>query len=92
MVDTFFNCESDRDLWLYLDAERQIEADKRSKYSNRLHPRSLEQALEIAQRALDRDIKNGYQLYTLENLLMLSYDELEEIRLKKHRELIEKLK
>ncbi len=91
MIDTFFNSEADRDLWLRLDAERQIEADKRSIYSNRLHPRSMEDALKIAQRALERDKKYGFQLYTLEDLLTLSSEELEQKRLIRHQELIKAL-
>jgi hypothetical protein len=90
MIDKFFNSEADRDLWLRLDAERQIEADKRSIYSNRLHPRSMEQALEIAQRGLERDKRYGVQLYTLEDLLTLSHDELEKKRLVKHQEFCRK--
>lgn len=34
MIDTFFNTESDRDLWLKLNSERQIEWEKNLTWFN----------------------------------------------------------
>ena len=91
MIDKFFNTEADRDLWLKLDAERQINWEKNLTYFDKesgtykptqqaLHHRSMDEALEISRRALDYDIKHGVQRFTLEDFLILSQEELNDKR------------
>jgi hypothetical protein len=87
MIETFFNSESDRDLWLKLNAEHQIEREKSLTYfctesntnkptKQALNPRSMEDALRIARNQLDYDVKNGELRFTLEEYLMLNAAEL----------------
>nr|WP_298655889.1 hypothetical protein [uncultured Flavobacterium sp.] len=101
-IDTFFNSEADRDLWLKLNAEYQIEWEKNLTYFDRftgtykptqqaLHPRTMETALQIAKNQLEYDIKKGFLRVTLEEYLTLSYKQIEELKIKQHQELISKL-
>ena len=90
----FFKSNADRELWINLNAERQIELEKSLTYFNKisgkheptqqaLHHRSMETALEISKNQLDYDEKNKKApRYTLEELLLLNQKELEDIRLK----------
>lgn len=90
-IDIFFNTESDRDLWLKLNAEHQIAWEKSLTYFDKgtqtykptqqaLNPRSIDSALQIARNQLDYDIKTGVLRHTLEDYLTLSFEELEEKR------------
>lgn len=87
-----FNSDLDRELWIKLNAERQIEFDKNSfdengnPYSNALHPRSMETALEISRGQCEYDEKAGVLRFTLEDLLTLNYKELKNISYKRHQE------
>jgi len=102
MIDTFFNTEADRDLWLRLNSERQIEWEKNLTYFDKvtgtykptmqaLNVRSMEIAMEISRTQLDYDIKNGILRFTLEDLLTKSRDELEEQRNEQVREILKNL-
>ena len=93
----FFSSQEELDLWIRLDAEYQIEWEKNLTWfdssdntykptKQALHHRSIEQALEIAARRLDYDIKKGKLRFTLEQLQTLTIEELEDIRLQQHRE------
>lgn len=97
MVDTFFNTEADRDLWLKLCAEHQIAWEKGLTYFDKesgthkptlqaLNHRTMDTALEIARRQLNYDIKTGKLRFTLEDYLLKTGEELEAIRLKRHQE------
>jgi hypothetical protein len=95
--ESFFNSNSDRELWIKLNAERQILFDKNcydktgKPYVNAISPRTMEQALQISRRQLEYDEKNGKLRYTLEELLLLDYEELKSISDKKHKEICDKL-
>lgn len=102
MIDTFFNTEADRDLWLKLDAERQINWEKSLTYFDKAsgthkptnqarNPRSMEEALRIARVALDYDIKHGVQRFTLEDFLTCTQEELNDKRNNQFKEIIKKL-
>lgn len=93
----FFNSNNDRELWIKLNAERQILFDKNcydektgKPYSNALNPRTMEQALEISRRQLEYDEKKGKLRYSLEELLLLDYKGLKSIADKKHKEWCDK--
>ncbi len=99
MIDTFFNTETDRDLWLKLDAERQINWEKSLTYFDKasgtykptqqaLHHRSMEDTLRIARNHLDYDIKNGVQRFTLEDFLTCTQEELNTMRNNQIKEII----
>ena len=97
MNEGFFNSDNDRELWIRLNAERQILFDKNcydektgKPYSNALNPRSMEQALEISRRQLEHDEKQGKLRYSLEELLLLDYKGLKSIADKKHKEWCDK--
>lgn len=90
--ESFFNSNSDRELWIKLNAERQILFDKNcydekngKPYSNVINPRTMEQALEISRRQLEQDEKNGKLRYSLEELLSLDYEGFKSISDKKHK-------
>ena len=92
-----FNSNSDRELWIKLNAERQILFDKNcydeksgKPYSNALNPRSMEDALEISRRQCEYDEKQGKLRYSLEELLLLDYDGLKAISDKKHKDWCDK--
>lgn len=98
-----FNSESDRELWIHLNAERQIEWEKNLTYFNpstgkneptlqALNPRSMEEALRVSINQCEYDEKQGKLRYTLEELLTLDYKGLEEIRIKQHQEWCKKFK
>ncbi len=91
----YFKSEFERDLWLKLNAEHQIEWEKSLTYldsssgtrkptAQALHPRTMSRALEIAKNQLNHDINNpeihnGLR-YTLDEYLLDSHKELEEKR------------
>jgi hypothetical protein len=94
---TLFNSESDKELWIKLNAERQIEWEKGLKYLDKetqtykptlqaSNPRTMYEALEISRNQCEYDEKNGTLRYTLEQLLILNRNELEEIDNKRHQE------
>ena len=97
-----FRNDEDRQLWIKLNAERQIEWEKsltwfNSKTGNHeptlqaKNPRSIEEALEVSKRQLEYDEKIGKLRYTLEELLLLKNEELVEINKTKHKAWFEKI-
>jgi len=92
----FFKLESERQLWIKLNAERQIEWEKGLRYFDKktqtykptlqaLNPRTMEEALEISRNQLNYDEKNkDLPRYSLEELLMLDIDELNKIGREQH--------
>jgi hypothetical protein len=94
--NNLFNSNNDRELWIELNAERQILFDKNSynesgmPYANALKPRSMEEALKISRVQCFYDEKQGKLRYSLEELLLLDYDELKSISDKKHKEWCDK--
>lgn len=92
-----FNSDRDRELWIKLNAERQIEWEKNLTYFDSksqtfkptlqaLSPRSMEEALRISRNQCEYDEKNGKLRYSLEELLLLSQNQLDEIGRKNHEE------
>lgn len=90
MDNKLFNSEKDRELWIKLNAERQIEWEKGLTYfdiktqthkptQQALHPRTMEEAIEISKTQLERDEINGKLRYSLEQLLTLNREELLEV-------------
>jgi hypothetical protein len=85
-----FKSQADRELWIKLNAERQIEFDKNcftsdgKPYSNALYPRSMEEALIISRNQCEYDEKEGKLRFTLSELLTLDYSGLKNISDKKH--------
>jgi len=98
MENKFFKTESERELWIKLNAERQIELEKELRYFDKetqtykptlqaLNPRTMKEALEISRRQLEYDEQNkDNPRYTLEELLTLDIDGLNEIGRKQHQE------
>lgn len=96
-----FKSSSDRELWIKLNAERQIEWEKGLTYFNlkeqrhlptlqALNPRSMESALEISRRQCRYDEGRGELRFSLEELLTLDINGLNAITAKKHNEWIKK--
>ena len=96
-----FKSDPDRELWIKLNAQHQIEWEKNLTYFDKetktdkptlqaLNPRSMETALEISRGQLEYDEKEGKLRHSLEDLLTLDLGALEEIRLKKHQKWIRK--
>ena len=98
MKSKFFQTEADRELWIKLNAEYQIEWEKNLTYfdnESQTHkptlqarnPRTMEEALEVARNQLKWDEENKEKpRFTLEELLILNHKELESVRLKQHQE------
>ena len=93
----FFNSEADRQLWIRLNAEHQIEWEKGLTYFDTKtgeykptlqarNPRTMEEALEVAENQLLYDEAQDKLRYTLEDYLLLSNEQLEAKRLKEHQE------
>ena len=92
----FFKSESERELWIKLNAERQIEWEKGLTYFDNKtqtnkptlqarNPRTMQEALEISKRQLEYDEKNKDKpRYSLEEMLTLDIDGLNEIGRKQH--------
>jgi len=92
-----FNSEADRELWIKLNAERQIEWEKNLTYFDSelqthkptlqaLNPRSMEEALRISRNQCEYDEKEGKLRYSLEELLLLDQNVLAKIGQKRHKE------
>ncbi len=102
MGSNFFNTESDRQLWIKLNAERQIEWEKGLTYFDKetntykptfqaLQPRTMEEALDCSKRQLEYDEKKcSKPRFTLEELLLLNRDGFLQIEKKNHQKWIEK--
>ncbi len=82
---SLFNNEKDRDLWIQLNAQHQIESDKLCRTPDgrptlqALHPRSMEEAIKVAKRQLEYDEEHGKLRFTLEQYLTLSTQELKKL-------------
>lgn len=98
---SLFKSDADRELWIKLNAERQIEWEKSLTWFNKatgkyeptqqaLNPRSMDRALEISKNQLEYDEKQGKLRYTMEELLLLDTEEIKDIDKKKHQEWIKK--
>lgn len=85
-----FNSEADKNLWIKLNAERQIDWEKGLTYFDRatqthkptfqaLHPRSMEEALRISRNQCEYDESVGKLRFSLEELLTLDIEGLNEI-------------
>ena len=96
--NSFFNSDSDRELWIRLNAQRQVEWEKNLKYFDRksktykptlqaLNPRTMEEALEISRRQLEYDERVGKLRFSLEELSSLSFKELDKIQQQNHQNL-----
>ncbi len=102
-MENLFNSDNDRNLWIRLNAERQIEWEKTLTYFNiktgkheptlqALNPRTMVEALRVSKNQLERDEEKGVLRYSLEELLTLTIEELTEKDNKKHKEWIENFK
>jgi hypothetical protein len=104
MIKNFFKTDSERELWIKLNAERQIEWEKGLKYFDTksqtykpthqaLNHRSMEEALRISrgQLRVDEETKDKPR-YSLEELLTLTIDKLNEIQKSHHLEWCKKFK
>jgi len=92
-----FKTDEDRKLWIRLNAERQIAWEKGLTYFDKttgknlptlqaLHPRSMEEALEISENQCKYDEKEGKLRFTFEELLLLDINELNKIQRKDYQE------
>ena len=92
-----FKSEEEKELWIRLNAERQIARDKSFTYFDTitqtykptlqaLHPRSMEDAMDISRRQCDGDIEAGKLRFTLEELSTLHIEDLNKISTKHHQE------
>lgn len=99
VIDNFFNNEADRDLWLKLNAEHQIEWEKSLTWFDSesqtykptrqaMNPRSMEAALTVARNQLDCDIEKGVLRKTLEDYLTKDFESLNEMSKEAHRKFI----
>jgi len=99
---SLFKTDSERELWIKLNAERQIEWEKGLTYFDKetqtykptqqaLNPRTMEQALIVSRNQLECDEKFNKLRYSLEDLLLLHINDLNEIDRKRHSELIKKI-
>jgi len=94
---SLFKSEADKELWIKLNAERQIEWEKNLTYFDKksgknlptmqaLNPRTMEVALDISRKQCEVDERDGKLRYTLEELLLLDRVGLGEIDRKRHQE------
>lgn len=99
----FFNSESDRNLWIRLNAEHQIDWEKSLTWYNpktgkheptqqALNHRTMEQALKVSENQLECDERNGKLRFSLEELLTLSTQELDSIYRRGIIKLVEQMK
>jgi hypothetical protein len=86
-----FRSDADRELWIKLNAERQIEWEKGLGTQQAQHPRSMEEALEISRNQCKADENSGKLRYSMEELLTLNRSELEETGRKQRKEILSKL-
>lgn len=70
-----FNSNTERELWIKLNAEKQIEWEK----SLALCPKTVEIALKTARNQCEYDENEGKLRFSLENLLSLNCVELNKI-------------
>ena len=101
-----FKSKADRNLYIKLNAERQIEWEKGLTYFDTqfqtykptlqaLNPRTMDEAMGISIRQVESDEKKGLLRYSMEDLLTLNREELIEIEQARHKkwcEEFEKLK
>jgi len=96
-----FNSDKDRELWIRLNAERQIEWEKGLTYFDKksgeykptqqaLHPRTMEGALRCSRNQCEYDEGKGKLRYTFDQLLTLDREGLLEIDKIHHQEWIKK--
>ena len=97
-LNKFFKTESERELWIKLNAERQIAWEKGLTYFDKatqtykptlqaLNPRTMEKALELSRDQLEYDEQNKDKpRYSLEEFLTLDINGLNEIGMKQHQE------
>jgi len=96
-----FKSDADRELWIKLNAERQIEWEKGLTYYDRttnsykptgqaLHPRTMDEAMEISRNQCKYDEEHGELRFTMEELLLLDIDGLNAIQLKHHQDFCKK--
>lgn len=96
-----FNSLEDKELWIRLNAERQIEWEKGLTYfdinlgidrpiKQSLSSRTMEEALKISRKQCEYDEKNGKLRYSMEELLTLDRKGLCEIGDKNHKDWIDK--
>lgn len=94
---SLFTSEADRELWIKLNAERQIEWEKGLTYFDTetqthkptlqaLNPRSMEEAIEVSRGQCEHDEKEGKLRFTMEQLLTLDREGLVKIGNKRHKE------
>lgn len=98
MENKFFKTESERELWINLNAERQIDCERGLTYFDSetktykptlqaLSPRTMDESLVISRNQLEYDEKNRNKpRFSLEELLTLNIDRLNEIRKSNHQE------
>ncbi len=98
MGNIVFNTESERELWIKLNAERQIEWEKGLTYFDKetqthkptlqaLNTRTMEEALKISRNQLEYDEQNKDKpRYSLEELITLDIDGLNKIGARQHQE------
>lgn len=98
-----FKSEEDRQLWIRLNAEHQIAWEKGLTYFDiatqtrkptlqARNLRSMEEALEIAQRQCEYDERKGELRHTLEDYLLKSTEELNADSNKNHQKFVEQFK
>ncbi len=100
---SLFRSNEDRELWIKLNAERQISWEKNLTYwddkekkhkptHQALNPRTMEEAMEISRNQCKHDEKEGKLRYSMEELLLKDIDELTDIGLERHKEWIKRFK
>ncbi len=98
---SLFKSEEDRNLWIKLNAERQIEWEKGLKYFDKesgthkptqqaLNHRTMEEALEVSKNQLEYDEKVGKLRFSLEELSTLQIHDLNAIDNKNNLEWLKK--
>lgn len=96
-----FKSNAEKELWIKLNAERQIEWERGLTYFDvntkcykptlqALCPRTMNEALEISKRQCELDEIKGKLRYSFEDLLTLSREELLTKDRLRHNEFIEK--
>lgn len=84
---SLFKSDSERELWIKLNAERQIEWEKGLTYFDKktktykpahqaIHHRSMEEALRIARNQCIADEKRGFLRFSFEQLLTWTREQL----------------
>lgn len=102
MENKLFNSDADRELWIKLNAEHQIEWEKNLTWFNHktgkheptqqaLNPRSMKSALEVARNQCEYDEKKGKLRFTLEDLLTLDCEGIDDLYNKSFSEIVKKL-